>query len=156
MTEQERRALAVVEATSSIDGLRRVLVDAKGRSDAVYRAAFTRLVQVSASDHADPVVRAYWEMVHTIEQIRREAGRKVWRMHRLRPKIEREGERSALEYCARNKTDGFGEVLGYGLPEFTAEAIVLRFPEAFSAETLTIARERLISAEVDVAAAIAR
>jgi hypothetical protein len=45
---------------------------------------------------------------------------------------------------------GFDEVLGYGLPEYTAEAIVLRHPEAFSAETRDIARERLSGFGIDV------
>jgi len=90
-------------------------------------------------------------MVYTIEELRRDAGRKVWRMHRLRPKIDREGERAALEYCASKRTDGFDEVLGYGLPHLTAEAIVLRHPEAFPAEVLGAARARLIEAGVDLA-----
>ena len=89
-------------------------------------------------------------MVYIIEEIRRETGRKVWRMHRLRPKIQREGEIAALEYCARTETDGFEEVLGYGLPELTAEAIVLKYPEAFPVETLAAARNRLLAAGVSV------
>ncbi len=90
-------------------------------------------------------------MVYTIEEIRRDTGRKVWRMHRMRPKIGKDGERSALEYCARNTTDGFQEVLDYGLPQFTAEAIVLRMPDVFTnPDTRRIAAERLLGAGIDV------
>lgn len=150
MTDLERRTLDRLAVTTCTDQLRRTMRNAKGVSDEVYRAALARLIVVCASDHTDPVARSCWSMVHTIEEIRRDTGRKVWRMHRLRPKIEREGERVALEYCACNRTDGFDEVLGYGLPEYTAEAIVLHHSEAFSAETRRIARERLSGAGVDV------
>ena len=94
-------------------------------------------------------------MVHTIEGVRKELGRPVWRMNRLRPKIEKDGEIAALEYCARNRTDGFDEVLKYELAEFTAEAIILRFPDTFTDENLReIARTRLVEAGVDVEAAV--
>ena len=127
------------------------MANAKGKSDAVFQAAFRRLVEVSSKDQDDPVARAFWRMVHTIEQIRKEQGRKVWRMNRLRPKIEADGPKAALEYCARNRTDGFEEVLSYGMPEFTAEAIVLSLPEYFSDLSLReIAKKRLTDAKVDI------
>ena len=89
-----------------------------------------------------------WVMINTVEELRREeirrgAGRKVWRMNHLRPKIDREGEVAALEYCALKETEGFREVLGYGLPELTAEAIVLRHPETFGERVRQVARDRL-------------
>lgn len=149
MTQEEERRIAWIATATSTDQLRSTIRNARGKSDAVYRATFARLVQVSASDYADPIARACWEMVHTVEEIRREAGRKVWRMHRLRPNIEREGERAALEYCARHPTEGFDEVLGYGLPEFTAEAIVLRFPDSFAEDTLRTAWDRLTAEGLD-------
>lgn len=126
------------------------MTNAKGKSDTVFQAAFRRLVEVSSQEQNDAVARACWQMVHTIEQIRKEAGRKVWRMNRLRPKIENDGPKAALEYCARNRTEGFEEVLSYGLPEFTAEAIVLRMPAHFDDESLQqIARNRLLEAGID-------
>ena len=73
-------------------------------------------------------------------------------MNRLRPKIEREGERAALAYCALNETDGFAEVLAFGLPQFTAEAIVLGYPNAFDQTVLAAARQRLTAADVDATA----
>jgi len=146
----EDRTLAKIETMLSADDLRTLMRNAKGKSDRVYQRALERLVQVSASDHDDPVACACWQMVYAIEEIRRGAGRKVWRMNRLRPKIEREGERAALEYCAINQTDGFQEVLDYGLPQYTEEAIVLGFPTAFPAgATRTAASVRLKTAGID-------
>lgn len=89
-------------------------------------------------------------MVHAVEALRRLNGRKVTRMHRMRPKIEKDGEIGALEYCALNKTDGFDEVMEYGMPELTAEAIVLRHASHFSAIALLAARARLEGSGVQV------
>ncbi|APE29091.1 hypothetical protein BMF35_a2262 [Aurantiacibacter gangjinensis] len=62
---------------------------------------------------------------------------------------------AALEYCARNRTEGFDEVLEHELAEFTAEAIILRFPETFTDKNLReIARTRLVEAGVNVEAAV--
>ncbi len=87
-------------------------------------------------------------MVYTVEEIRRDLG-KTWRMNRLRTKIAKDGEQASLEYCARVRTEGFDEVLSYDLPEFTAEAIVLRYPGSFASETLGIARARLSAEGLD-------
>ena len=71
-------------------------------------------------------------------------------MHRMRPKIDKDGEIAALEYCAMNETKGFSEVINYGLPELTAEAIVMRFPEVFSVAAREAGRKRLEKAGVRV------
>ena len=124
--------------------------NARKSSPEVFQAAFERLIELSTIEASGSVARACWKMVHTIEQVRRANGRKVWRMNRLRPKIEREGERAALEYCARNKTDGFAEVLDYGLSHYTAEAIVLGYPAEFpDLELQKIASDRLKEEGID-------
>jgi len=71
-------------------------------------------------------------------------------MNRMRPKIERDGEIAALEYCALSETDGFEEIMNYGTPELTAEAIVLRHPRHFSPAARSAARTRLQHAGVQV------
>lgn len=155
MEKFELQAIERLAKQTSVDDIKRVMKNAREKSPDVYRAAFKRLVEVSSQSVSDPIQKACWEMVHTIEGVRKELGRSVWRMNRLRPKIEREGEKAALEYCARNRTDGFDEVLDYGLAEFTAEAIILRFPEEFpDGELRTVARARLQNAGVDVEAAV--
>ena len=132
MTIEEKKALDRLGTQTSVDDVQKVMRNARNTSIVVYRAAFKRLVELSTLGASDPVARACWKMVHTIEQIRRENRRKVWRMNRLRPKIEREGAKAALAYCAMSETDGFTEVLEYGLPEYTAEAIILGYPAEFS------------------------
>lgn len=71
-------------------------------------------------------------------------------MNRLRPKIERGGPIASLEYLALKKSDGFTEVIEYGLPELTAEAIVIRHGEpTFSARAVATARQHLLEAGYD-------
>ena len=65
-------------------------------------------------------------------------------MNRLRPKIQREGERAALEYLALHESEGFSEVIDYGMPEFSAEAIVVRHGvPIFSEDAVAMAKARL-------------
>ena len=150
MDKFEKKALERLKTQDNIEVVRQVMLNAKDRSKIVYKEAFRRLVELSSVDSSSEVSSACWRMVHTIEELRRESGRKVWRMNRLRPYIEEHGERAALEYCASNRTDGFQEVLDFGLPEFTAEAIVLGYPEEFSDPLLVEkAQNRLEEAGID-------
>lgn len=143
LDKQEEAALRAIKASTDPAGLRIMVANAKGKSKAVEAAAFRRLVSLGAEHEPGSVEHACWTMVHTVEEIRRAKGRKVWRMNHMRPKIARDGEVAALEYCALRETDGFSEVLDYDMPEMTAEAIVLRHPAAFSEAARTAARKRL-------------
>ena len=145
----EEKALAQVRKIDDPVTLRKMVTNARGKSEVVEKAAFQKLVSISTGHPEGTVQHDCWAMLHAIEELRRLAGRKVWRMNRMRPKIERDGEIGALEYCALNKTDGFDEVVAYGLPELTAEAIVLRHATHFSAAAIAAARDRLKRAGLD-------
>lgn len=145
MTDDEKKAIEQAELLTDAGRLRQMIRNAKGKSHAVEAAAFRRLISVLTGYEAGTVQHDCWSMVETIEELRRSAGRKVSRMHRMRPKIAKDGEIGALEYCALNETPGFEEILAFGRPELTAEAIVLRHPSHFSAEALAAARTRLVS-----------
>lgn len=150
MDDFEARALARIAEETNADTLLAYAGNAQGKSPVVERAALRRLAQVSAKYDVGTVENACWAMVHTVEATRRLKGRKVARMNRMRPKIEKDGEISALEYCALNETEGFAEVMAYGMPELTAEAIVLRYASQFSAAARTAARRRLTEVGVDI------
>lgn len=145
----EDRALAQIPQIDDPKALRVLIENARGKSDRIVRTAFRRLVSLSTDRRPGTVEYDCWSMIHTIEELRRLEGR-VWRMNRLRPKIAAEGEASALAYCAENETDGFHEILAYGLPELTAEAIVLRHPSVFPDTLRKVARRRLQNAGVVV------
>lgn len=150
MTEPEKKALAHIATETDPAALLQMARNALGKSPTVERAALRRLTEVSAKHTPGTVEHACWQMVHAVEALRRLNGRKVARMHRMRPKIEKDGEIGALEYCALKKTDGFDEVMDYGTPELTAEAIVLRYPSHFSPAALAAARTRLEQKGVQV------
>jgi hypothetical protein len=143
MSELERKALLHIAAETDPDALLRVARNARGKSSVVEKAALRRLADVSAKHAPGTVEHECWQMVHAVEALRRLNGRKGARMQRFRPKIAKDGEIGALEYCALNQTDGFDEVMDYGTPELTAEAIVLRHAHHFSTAALTAARMRL-------------
>lgn len=148
MSDIEARALDRIADETDSDALLNYARNARGKSPTVEQAALRRLAHVSAKHAPGTVEHACWAMVHTVEATRRLSGRKVFRMNRMRPKIERDGEIAALEYCAINETDGFREILDYGMPELTAEAIVLRFPDQFSEAAKAAARSRLNQAGI--------
>lgn len=150
MTEIERKALEQIGVITDAAALRRMIINSRGKSELVEKAAFRRLVAVSAKHQAGSLEHDCWSMIHTIEELRRASGRKVSRMNRLRPKIAREGELAAIAYCALNETDGFAEVIAYGMPELTAEAIVLRHRERFDQATISAASARLEAAGVQL------
>lgn len=150
MTEPEKKALSHIATATDPEALLRQARNARGKSSIVEKAALRRLADISAKHTPGTVEHACWQMVHAVEALRRLSGRKVARMNRMRPKIEKDGEISALEYCALNKTDGFDEVMDYGTPELTAEAIVLRHANHFSPAAKAAARTRLEQAGVQV------
>lgn len=147
-TEAEARALGAIAAEIDPERLLQFARNAEGRSPVVRTAALRKIAQISPDQAPGTVERACWEMIHAVEALRRLKGRKVWRMNRMRRKIEKDGEVAALEYCALRQTDGFDEIMGYGLPELTAEAIVQRYPGQFSSRALQAARDRLQAANI--------
>ena len=145
MTEDEKNAIVQAERLSDPKRLRQMFRNAAGKSRSVQEAALRRLVTVTTGYEAGTVQHDCWSMVETIEELRHAAGRTVSRMHRMRPKIAKDGEIGALEYCALKETPGFAEIMAFGRPELTAEAIVLRHPAHFSEEALLAARKRIES-----------
>jgi hypothetical protein len=150
MSDQVQRALARIAKETNVDDLLALARNARGKSPEVEREALRRLAALSAKHASGSVHHACWTMVHTVEATRRLKGAKVWRMNRMRRKIDKDGEVAALEYCALKETAGFAEVLAYGMPELTAEAIVLRHSAHFSDGAKAAARQRLEKAGVNL------
>ena len=146
----DKKALAAIEKETDVDKLLQWVKNARGKSQAVEAAAFNRLIKLSPSYEPGTVEYACWQMVHAVETLRKINGYKIYRMNRLRPKIEKDGEIAALAYCVVHKTLGFDEVMNYGRPELTAEWIVLQHPQHFDAVILSAANERLQSRSVEI------
>lgn len=149
MDEFEKRALANIAACDDIDALRTILKNARGKSAAVEKAAFAKIVSLSAREQGDEVARDCWEMIFAVEELRYLDRGKRTPMHRLRRKIQTDGERASLEYLALNKSEGFQEVVDYGFPDLLAEKIVLKHGSpTFSEKAVAAAARRLDAAGI--------
>jgi hypothetical protein len=149
-SSRETSALAVIAASDDVEKVRGIARNARGKSDLVERAAIRRIVVLESRGEPGTVEHDCWGMILAVEEIRRQVRGRKSPMNRLRPKIAREGETAALEYLALHESDGFREVLDYGVPELSAEAIVIRHgTPTFSAKAVAAARNRLQEAGYD-------
>ncbi len=148
--EFEKRSLDTIATAVDPKILRSMANNARGKSDLVERAALRRIVELESKGATGSVESDCWTMILAVEEIRRHKRGRQSPMNRLRPKIEKDGEIASLEYLALHESDGFREVLEYGMPELAAEAIVIRHgTPTFSAVAVTKARERLQSVGLD-------
>lgn len=150
MTNNFEQALASIEKETDVGKLLQWVKNARGKSPALEAAAFDRLIKLSPKQEPGTVKYACEQMVLAVETLRKINGHKIWRMNRLRPKIEKDGEVAALAYCVEHETPGFNEVMNYGRPDLTAEWIVLQHPQHFDAAILSAARKRLASRGVEI------
>lgn len=146
----ERRALDIIALAVDPDDMRVMAKNAQGKSSLVVRAALHRIIELESKGAAGSVESDCWSMILAVEEIRRHTRGRKSPMNRLRPKIAKDGEIAALEYLALHESDGFHEVLEYGMPQLAAEAIVIRHgTPTFSSRAVEKARERLKSVGLD-------
>ena len=141
MTEAEDRALQQIAKQTDAKRLRQQAENARGKSELVERAAIRRLAEIASTHKAGTVEYEIWAMINTIEELRRVAGA-ASRM-KVRTKITKAGEIAALDAAATTETEGMAEIIAFGAPELTAEAIVLRFPQHFTIQAQSASRTRL-------------
>jgi hypothetical protein len=147
-------ALARIADMTDPDGLRNMMANATRLGvEPVRDAAFRRLAVVQSDGDLGTVQNAVWQMVHAIEQIKREAAGKTIRLSLLRRDIQKVGEAAAIGKIVAKPgpSDRFDELMARALPGYTAEAIVLTHPDAFDADTRAAATARLSGAGVDPA-----
>jgi len=147
-------ALARVAEMTDADGLRNLMANATRLGvEPVREAAFRRLAAVQSEGDEGTVQNAVWQMVHAIEQIKREAAGKTIRLSYLRRDIQKVGEAAAIGKIVAKPgpSERFEELMARSLPGYTAEAIVLSHPEDFDEDTRAAATARLTEAGVDPA-----
>jgi hypothetical protein len=120
---------------------------ARGNHD-LYAAAFRRFCKLSGAAHddpSDPLVRAVYEAIAAYEQTLEEKHDKKVRATRTRQKIAKKGVyQSLLEWSRlRGNRPGFHSLIQAGLPEFTFEAVVVRFADRFPPDVVASCRETL-------------
>jgi len=106
-----------------------------------------RGVQIRAESHgsASDIERECLEAIYAYEEIlsekrgKRQPASRTWQM------IRRHGILPAVERIVtkRGESTGYTALAEMGLSEFAFEAVVLRHPEHFTAEAISLSKERL-------------
>jgi hypothetical protein len=140
-----------LNSLKTVDDCRRVMERAtkQGRPE-VYSAVFKRqceLVGLQNEDPDDPLVRRFYETLAAYEQLLTEKNNKKTLAGRTRQKIANKGVHQSLIDWASGKveTNGFHLLVEKGLPEHTAEYVVMQFDHSFPPEVVELARNRLLS-----------
>lgn len=138
--------------------LKQLIANAKAKGEQeVEAAAFKRFIAIAPAEKPGTLEYDFWQTIHAFELVLTEERGKTTRLSRTRQKVARSGVVATLEAWAQGKeTEGFKMLMERGMPELAGEAIILRHPSYFSAETLAAAKKRLGEAGVDLAAVASR
>ena len=143
MTDYSKQ-LAFIAGCDVPKKLRSLLAQAKVSGTAVLeQAAFARLIALEPQEEPGSLE---YDFLRTTEMFETLLG--GVRLSPLRQKVAREGISAVLlEFMqAETISDDTQSRLDHGAPELTAEALVLRHPKRFGADTLSTARARLAEA----------
>ena len=114
----------------------------------VYEAVFRRMCALAGSgndDPDDPLVRDFFETLAADEQLLTEKNDRNTLASRTRQKIANKGVHQSLIEWTRGsaETEGFKLLVDTGMPEYTAEYLVVRYAARFPADVVVLAEERL-------------
>jgi hypothetical protein len=128
------------------DNLRRFLARTKEAHPDLYNRAFRRLCKLTKRDADDPLEAEFDGCVAALEQIYFEESGRRKRASRITRKREKDGLLETFRYLAMKSepSDGFKHLVNHGLAEFTAEHVVLRYPDRFPLEAVEASRRRLM------------
>lgn len=143
-----------VKNLKSVAQCRTVMQRAKeqGRLD-VYEAVFRCMCALVGSENDnpnDPLVRDFFETLAAYEQLLTEKNDRNTLASRTRQKIANKGVHLSLIEWTRGstETEGFKLLVDAGMPEYTAEYLVVRYAGRFPADVVTLAEERLTSHKI--------
>ncbi len=133
--------------------LRTWIANAEKKKDAVIAdAAFRRLVSLVPAEKKGTVEHDFWQSIHALEFVLSKEKGKTTRLSRTRQKIDRVQVVQTLRDLTLSKkpSAGFAMLIERGMPELTAEAVVLRHLKTFDEEVRTAACNRLTGAGVNI------
>lgn len=127
------------------DKLRSFMEKCKINHPELYRRAFRRLCLLTGRDADDPIESEFDACVAALEQVYLEDSGRRKRATRVREKRKKDGAVETFRYLAMkpSPSDGFLQLVDHGLAEFTAEHVVLRYPDRFPPEAVEASRKRL-------------
>lgn len=128
--------------------LRSLMLNAKRqeRMD-VYNQAFRQLCRVQGRNYDDPLDRDFHEVMAALEQALTETRGRTTRLIRTRQKLKRVDVQTLINDLATSKqpSQGFLQLLEFGMGDMSAEHLVLRYSDRFPAATVEAARRRLVT-----------
>lgn len=115
----------------------------QARQRAVQLRAEAHGAQSEAEKEALEAVYAYQEVL-SIKNGKKTRAQRTWQM------IDRHGIIGAVERAVNRPTEtqGYASLLEMGLESFAFETVILRHPDKFSAEAVSISKERINSREI--------
>lgn len=138
---------ATIARLDSPDKLEQFAINVEPHSKPHADAARRRAVQLRAAEHGaeSDTERECLEAIYAYERAESKIRGKKFRASRTWPMIERRGIIPAVEFVVtrRVETTGYLTLVEMGLGEMAFEAVVLRHPQAFSAEAVEASRTRL-------------
>jgi hypothetical protein len=118
----------------------------RGRED-LAQEALKHAINLKAAKHkaVTDAEKAALQAVYAYEETLRAKRGKNIRAHRTWQMIDRHGIIEAVERAVKRPTEtpGYTSLVGMGLQDFAFEAVILRFPDVFSAEALAVSKARL-------------
>jgi hypothetical protein len=139
-----------VSKLKSVDECRRVMARALARKEIdIYQAVFRRSCELVANendDPSDPMVREFFITLAAYEQLLTEKNGRTTAAARTRQKIKNKGVKQSLIDWTRQKaeTSGFRWLTEKGLPDHTAEYIVVKYSSKFPGDVIELAKARLL------------
>jgi hypothetical protein len=138
---------ATIARLDSPERLEQFAINVEPHSPEHAKAARRRAVELRAARHGvkSAVERECLEAIYAYERAESKIRGRKFRASRTWPMLERRGIIPAVEFIVtrRVETTGYRTLIEMGLQDMAFEAVVLRHPEAFSAEAARASRARL-------------
>ena len=140
---------AKIEQMADRDALRNLMENAKRlERDDIYWLAFKRLCSLEGMAYDDPLERDFYDVLNAYEELLTEKHGRTTKASRTRQKLKNKGvEQCLIDWALGDSTDGFRLLVEKGLPELTAEYLVVKHATRFPEAAVKAARERLTQQE---------
>ena len=119
--------------------------------DDVYWQAFRRLCSLEGMNYDDPLERDFYDVLNAYEELLTQKNGRTTKATRTRQKLVNKGvEECLVDWALGEPTDGFRLLVEKGLPELTAEYLVVKYATRFPKVAVDAARKRLAQQEAEL------
>ncbi len=132
------------------EGLKNLMANARRleRED-IYWLAFRQVCSLEGMSFDDPLEREFYDVLNAYEQLLTEKNGRPTKASRTRQKLKNKGVKQCLtDWALGSPTPGFKLLTEKGLPELTAEYLVVKYESQFPSKAVEAAKRRLLDAEV--------